>query len=245
VVSPNHEGHEGNRDARERDRFVAEDAALRVRGEDLGGDTHARQNHDVNGRMAVEPEEVLEQNWVTAQGRIEDADVEGSFEDQQHEGDAENWRRENLDDARGVERPEHEGHTVETHARCAKLVQRDDEVEPREDAREPHDEDAEGREDDGSRRNARGIGDVERPARVHAAAQDGREHESCADPEDVQAHEVELGEGHVFGADHDRQDEVTQRCGNRRNDEKKDHGRAMQRKRLVVLLRGHDGFTGG
>ena len=35
------------------------------------------QNHDVDGGMRVEPEQVLEQQRVAAQRRIEDAEMEG------------------------------------------------------------------------------------------------------------------------------------------------------------------------
>ena len=43
-------------------------------------DRHARQNHDVDGRMRVEPEEVLEQHRIAADARIEDADLEDAFD---------------------------------------------------------------------------------------------------------------------------------------------------------------------
>jgi hypothetical protein len=36
--------------------------------DDLGDDAHARQDHDVDGRVAVEPEEVLVQHRVAAEG---------------------------------------------------------------------------------------------------------------------------------------------------------------------------------
>ena len=36
----------------------------------------AGQHHDVNGRMRVEPEHVLEQHRIAAQRRIEDSDLE-------------------------------------------------------------------------------------------------------------------------------------------------------------------------
>ncbi len=39
-----------------------------------------RQDHDVDGRVRVEPEEVLEQDRVAAERRVEDADVEGALE---------------------------------------------------------------------------------------------------------------------------------------------------------------------
>ena len=37
---------------------------------------HARQNHDVHGGVRIEPEQMLEQERIAADGRIEDADVQ-------------------------------------------------------------------------------------------------------------------------------------------------------------------------
>ncbi len=63
-------------EARERDELVAEDRLPREAGDDLADHAHARQDHDVDGRVRVEPEQVLEQDRVAAQGRVEDADVQ-------------------------------------------------------------------------------------------------------------------------------------------------------------------------
>ena len=64
------------RDARKRDEGIAEDAFAREAGDDLADHAHARQNHDVDGRVRVEPEQVLEQDRIAAVGRIENADVQ-------------------------------------------------------------------------------------------------------------------------------------------------------------------------
>ena len=37
---------------------------------------HGGQNHDVNGRVRIEPEQVLEQNGIAAKARVEDADMQ-------------------------------------------------------------------------------------------------------------------------------------------------------------------------
>ena len=66
---------------------------------------HARQDHDVHGRVRVEPEEVLEEHRVAAERRIEDADVEHALHDQQQQRDAEHRRRQHLDERGRVDRP--------------------------------------------------------------------------------------------------------------------------------------------
>ena len=63
--------------------LIAEDRLLREDRNDLGDDREARHDHDVNGRMRVEPEEVLEEHRIAAERRIEDADVEDPLHEQQ------------------------------------------------------------------------------------------------------------------------------------------------------------------
>ena len=76
VMAPDHEADHADRQQREDHEGVAEHAAPREAGEHLGDDAHRRQDHDVDGRMAVEPEQVLEQQRIAAGGRIEDRQTE-------------------------------------------------------------------------------------------------------------------------------------------------------------------------
>ena len=76
VVAPDHEADDRNGHARKRDEFVSEDSLARKSGDQFADDAHARQNHDVNGRMRIEPEHVLEEQRIAAERRIEDADVQ-------------------------------------------------------------------------------------------------------------------------------------------------------------------------
>ncbi len=61
---------------REGDERVAEDVLARERLDDLADHAHRRQDHDVDRRVRVEPEQVLEEHRVAAERRIEDADVQ-------------------------------------------------------------------------------------------------------------------------------------------------------------------------
>ena len=57
------------------------------------------QNHDVNSRVAVEPKEVLERDWVTIKLWIKNPDVHGSLGDQQQQRNSQHWCRQHLNDA--------------------------------------------------------------------------------------------------------------------------------------------------
>ena len=50
---------------------VAEHPPPREAGDDLADHAHRRQDHDVDGRMRVEPEQMLEQQRIAAERRIE------------------------------------------------------------------------------------------------------------------------------------------------------------------------------
>ena len=65
---------------REGDKVVSENALAREAGDDLADHAHRRQNHDVDGGMGVEPEQVLEEQGIAAKLGIEDAEVQGALE---------------------------------------------------------------------------------------------------------------------------------------------------------------------
>ena len=76
VVAPDQEAEHRDGDAGEGDEVVAEDPLAREGGDELADHAHRRQDHDVDRRVRVEPEQVLEEHRVAAQLRIEDAEVE-------------------------------------------------------------------------------------------------------------------------------------------------------------------------
>ena len=67
VVRPDEEAEHRDRQARERDERVAEDVLAREAGDDLADHAHRRQDHDVDRRVRVEPEQVLEEHRVAAE----------------------------------------------------------------------------------------------------------------------------------------------------------------------------------
>ena len=103
----------------------------------LANDPHRGQDHDVDGRVAVEPKKVLKEHRVTTVSRIEDSDFEGPLRDEQQERDTQDGRRKDLHDAGRVDEPEDKGHAVPRHSWRAELVDGDNEVEARQDAQKP------------------------------------------------------------------------------------------------------------
>ena len=66
VVRPHGEAEHEDPEERERHQAIAEDRLAGHRRDDLGDDPEAGQHHDVDGRVAVEPEDVLVAEHVAA-----------------------------------------------------------------------------------------------------------------------------------------------------------------------------------
>ena len=60
MVAPDQESDHGDADAGPGDEFVAEDFLARETGDNLAHHAHAGQDHDVDRRVRVEPEQMLE-----------------------------------------------------------------------------------------------------------------------------------------------------------------------------------------
>ena len=82
MVSPDEEREDRNRHRRESDVGVTKNPFVTVDGDQLTDDTHRRHDHDVDRRVTVKPEEVLEEHRVATISWIEDSDPESPFEDQ-------------------------------------------------------------------------------------------------------------------------------------------------------------------
>ncbi len=183
---------------------------------------------------------MLVEDGVAAERGVEDADVEGSLEDEHEEGDPEDGGGENLDDGRGVDRPDEEGHVEPAHAGDAELMDGGDEVHPREDGGEAEDEGAEDHGGGSAPGRAGAVGGVEGPPGLDAALEDGPDGEEAAEDIGVPADEVEPGEGDILGADHDGEEEVPERGGDAGDDEEEDHDGAVGGEGAVVGVVGGD-----
>ena len=70
VVGPDGEADEGDAHAGQAHHAITEDWLAAVHRKHLRQNTHARQHHDVDGRVAVEPEDILPEQHIAAAGRV-------------------------------------------------------------------------------------------------------------------------------------------------------------------------------
>ena len=84
----------GDRQARHGDEAVAEDALAREEVMISLTTPMRGQDHDVDGRVRVEPEQVLEQDAGRRLARVEDAELEDPLDADQQERDRHHGRAE-------------------------------------------------------------------------------------------------------------------------------------------------------
>src|SRR4051812_17657703 len=106
MVSPDEETEHGDSDRRKRDKLVTKDLFSREIRYELTDHTHPGQDHDVNRRVRIEPEHMLEQYRVTADGRIKNTDMSESLECQQQNSDRDDGRTQDHHESNGVVCPD-------------------------------------------------------------------------------------------------------------------------------------------
>ena len=199
-------------------------------------DPEAGQHHDVDGRVAVEPEDVLVAQHVAALLRREEVGVHHPVEhgEELRAGDE---RRRDHDEQRGGEvRPDEQRQAPEGQARRAHRDDRDQEVERRHDRARAGPLDAH-LEEDVAVRVVHGQRRVAGPAGAERAALDeeaGQE-DHAGDREQPEGERVQPRERHVRRAEHERHDEVRE-ARERRDDEQEDHQRRVHRDQAVERL---------
>ena len=246
VVGPHQAAHASDGHGAEGNGLVAKDRPLGEGGDDLGDDPHGRQDHDVDRRVRVDPEQVLVEHGVAALGRIEDADAEEALEDDQHQGDGHDGGRQDLDPGGGVEGPAHEGHAEPLHAWRPEAVDGGDEVDAREHGRKAQHERCKHRQAHIGA-GAEAVGCVEGPARIRSAAarEEGQHSEDGAGHEEVPGGQVQARKGDVLGPDQDGQEEIPKDRRQARNHEEEDHDHAVKREHGVVGLSRDQVLEGG
>ncbi len=213
---------------------VAEQRLAREAGDHFADDAHAGQDHDVDGRVAVEPEQVLEQQRIAAQRRVEDADAEDAldhFEGQRHR---QHGNGEQEDEAGGIDGPDEDRQPPPRQARRAQAVDGDDEVQAGEDRGKAGDHDADEHEVHVAVGGCASVRRVERPAGIDAAEQHAEQRPARRRTEQVPARQVDARKREVLGTDHQRQAEVAQHGRHHRHEEEKHHDDAVQREQPVV-----------
>jgi hypothetical protein len=123
VALPDEEAEDGDGDRGEGAGGVSEDALAGEAGDDLGGDGHAGQQHDVDGGVGVEPVEVFEEGRAAALGGVEEAAVEEALDGEEDHGDGDDGCPEDHDDGRGVVGPDEEGQAAPGESRGAHAVE--------------------------------------------------------------------------------------------------------------------------
>ena len=131
MVTPDQKTEHGNGQARKSDEGITEDIFAREVCDQLTDHAHAGQDHDVDRRMGVEPEEMLKQDRIAPSSGIKNADMRQPFEGQQQNRDRDYRRAQNHDQAGGVMGPDKKRQTKPGHARCAHSVNRNDKIEAR------------------------------------------------------------------------------------------------------------------
>src|SRR5690554_385467 len=142
MVTPDEEAEETERDRAHRNEHVAVDVAAAERCDELVHNRHTREDHDVDRRMRVEPEEVLEEDGIATERRVEDTDLKDLLDEEKEHGDGEDRRREDLNDRGGVKPPNEEREAIPAEPRRPHLMRGGDEVQTREDRAEPQDKHA-------------------------------------------------------------------------------------------------------
>ena len=114
----------------------------------------------------------------------------------------------------------------------------DDEIEAGEDGTEAGNKDAGGGSHNvrievvGAERGGKGPAGIDTPEHKRGQC------EETSDDQEVPTEKVYAGEGEVLCADHEGNQKIAQRCGNRRNQEEKDHDDPVHRKKLVIGIGG-------
>ena len=206
--------------------------------------SHRGQNHDVDSRMRVEPEQVLKEQWVSAEFGIEDAEVQRAFDRNEHDRDGDDGSSKDLDNAGGVVRPDEERQARPGHAGSAHAMNRYDEIQSGEDGGESGDEDGESGLDDLGVGEGGAEGRVEGPSGIDAASQHAVHHHGPADDVEIPTQQVDAGEGKIFRADHHRHEEVAEHRGDGRDEKEEDHHHAVHGEQFVVGV-GLDEVSGG
>ncbi len=142
VVPVDHPGQERDGDHREGHGVVPEDRLAGEDREDLGGDAHGGQDQDVDLRVPEVPEQVLPEQRLAAARRIEPVGAQGPVEQQHGHARGQHGQGQEQQDGRDEERPHHQGHPEQPHARGAHVDDGGDVVDRAHHGADAHDEQA-------------------------------------------------------------------------------------------------------
>jgi hypothetical protein len=241
VMRPDEETDHTRGDGRVHDRPVAEQFLAREHRDDLGDDAHRREQHDVDLRMAEEPEEVLPEDRVTAGPRVVESRAEHLVE-QQHDRAGDQWTdRGHEEDARDHNHPHDNRHVEHPHAGRPRIHRGRHEIDAAKQERREFERDGDDPERGAvSRQVIRGLGRQRRVGRPcateRAARNDERRHEhDRAEQEDLIRQAIHPREHHVVAAEHEWDQKIPERGEEHRHGDPEDHDGAVHRDECVVL----------
>src|SRR6185503_16391769 len=142
-MSPYEKTKDGDRNARERNKLVSEYLLSRKIGDQFADHAHSRQDHDVNGRMGIEPEHVLEQDRIATDGWIENADMYKAFDREEKNRDRDNGRSQYHHQAGRILCPNKQRQAEPGHPWCTHRVNGDDKIQTCKNGRKSIDKDPE------------------------------------------------------------------------------------------------------
>ncbi len=116
VVRPDNEAQAANGDQGPNHWQVAKDRLAREGCNHMADDAEGRQNHDVNLGVTEEPEDVLEQDRVTAACNIKEAGAEVTVGQQHGDGTCQNGQGQKQQPSRHEDRPRKKRHFEHCHA---------------------------------------------------------------------------------------------------------------------------------
>ena len=222
----------------------------------IGHDPERRQGDDVDLGMAEEPEQVLEQDRAAAavaellahldDRRHEEAGPQHPVEQHHHAGDEQSGEGKQGQDGGGEDPPHRQRQAHQRHPARTALQHGHDVVQAAHG--EADDEQDEGQEhhDDAPlaprRPGQDGLGRIEGPAGAgrpagHEEPRDQHEHGEQIDPV---AEHVDVGEHHVPGADHQRDQVIAEPAQEQRGEQIDHHDHAVHGDELIVLGRVDD-----
>jgi len=195
--------------------------------------------------MGIDPEQVLVHERVAPLGRVKQAGAQHALGHDQHQGDGQDRRGQDLYPGGGVQGPDEERQPAPGHAGGPEAVDGGDEVEAGQDRREADDEDPEDRQGDvgagtGAERDVEGPSCIGRTA----AGEERGQYDGRADHVEPPGKQIQAGKGDVAGADLDRHDQVAEGSLKAGDDEEENHHHAMHGEEGVIGLGAHDRAAG-
>jgi hypothetical protein len=208
-------------------------------GQDLGHQAHGGQDEDVDLRVAEQPEQMLPEDRVATLGRVEEVGPEVPVEHHQEEGHGDDRHGKQGEQLRDQRHPREDRHSQQTHAGRPHVERRDHEVDRSSRGRNAEQQQAEHPEvgaPPGQIAGDAGIGGIPEPATIgRATEEEARIQKQATQEERPVTHGVHAWEGHVPGADLER-DHVVGEANRQRHDDEEDHRRAVHGEDLVVLV---------